>query len=94
VSSFTLGDNRELRFVNAESLVLHQLYWFGERGWEPQLLRWWRVDPARARSSATSLPANSWPDDAATAADRCGRACRRTASLAVATFAARQPIRD
>ena len=42
VTSFTLRDNRELAFVNAESLVLHQLYWFGEQGWEPQLLRWWR----------------------------------------------------
>jgi FkbM family methyltransferase len=42
VTTFTLADNRELRFVSAESLVLHQLYWFGERGWEPQLLPWWR----------------------------------------------------
>jgi FkbM family methyltransferase len=42
VRTFTLRDNRELMFVNAESLVLHQLYWFGEQGWEPQLLRWWR----------------------------------------------------
>jgi FkbM family methyltransferase len=42
VTTFTLRDNRELVFVNAESLVLHQLYWFGEQGWEPQLLPWWR----------------------------------------------------
>jgi FkbM family methyltransferase len=42
VTTFTLGDSPELRFVNAESLVLHQLYWFGEQGWEPQLLPWWR----------------------------------------------------
>ncbi len=42
VTTFTLGDNRELRFVNAQSLVLHQLYWLGEQGWEPQLLPWWR----------------------------------------------------
>ena len=42
VATFRLRDNPELRFVNAESLVLHQLYWFGERGWEPQLLPWWR----------------------------------------------------
>jgi FkbM family methyltransferase len=42
VETFTLGDNPGLRFVNAESLVLHQLYWFGERGWEPELLPWWR----------------------------------------------------
>jgi hypothetical protein len=32
VTTFTLRDNRDLRFVNAESLVLHQLYWFGEQG--------------------------------------------------------------
>jgi FkbM family methyltransferase len=57
VSSFTLGDNRELRFVNAESLVLHQLYWFGERGWEPQLLRWWRGCCRRA-SAILELGAN------------------------------------
>jgi FkbM family methyltransferase len=42
VTSFTLPDNPELRFVNQDSLVLSQLYWFGERGWEPQLLPWWR----------------------------------------------------
>src|SRR4029453_9117207 len=42
VATFTLPDNPGLRFVNAESLVLHQLYWFGEQGWEPQLLPWWR----------------------------------------------------
>jgi FkbM family methyltransferase len=42
VGTFSLADNRQLRFVNAESLVLHQLYWFGEGGWEPQLLPWWR----------------------------------------------------
>jgi FkbM family methyltransferase len=42
VTTFTLRDNRDLTFVNTESLVLHQLYWFGEQGWEPQLLPWWR----------------------------------------------------
>jgi FkbM family methyltransferase len=42
VTTFPLRDNRELIFVNAESLVLHQLYWFGEQGWEPQLVPWWR----------------------------------------------------
>ncbi len=40
--TFTLLDNRELSFVNADSLVLQQLYWFGEQGWEPALLPWWR----------------------------------------------------
>jgi FkbM family methyltransferase len=57
VTSFTLGDNRELCFVNAESLVLHQLYWFGERGWEPQLLPWWRR-ACRRSSAVLELGAN------------------------------------
>jgi FkbM family methyltransferase len=57
VATFTLGDNRELRFVNAESLVLHQLYWFGEQGWEPQLLPWWRACCRRA-SAILELGAN------------------------------------
>jgi FkbM family methyltransferase len=38
-----LADNPERRFVNADSLVLQQLYWFGEQGWEPELLPWWRA---------------------------------------------------
>jgi FkbM family methyltransferase len=50
VAAFTLGDNRELRFVSAESLVLQQLYWLGERGWEPQLLPWWRRFCRRSRA--------------------------------------------
>jgi FkbM family methyltransferase len=57
VGSFALGGNPELRFVNAESLVLHRLYWFGERGWEPQLLPWWRRCCARA-SAVLELGAN------------------------------------
>ena len=57
VTSFALPDNPELRFVNAESLVLHQLYWFGERGWEPQLLPWWRRFCGRA-SAILELGAN------------------------------------
>jgi FkbM family methyltransferase len=57
VTSFTLGDRPELRFVNAESLVLHQLYWFGEQGWEPQLLPWWRHF-CRCSSAILELGAN------------------------------------
>jgi FkbM family methyltransferase len=57
VASFALGDNRELRFVNAESLVLHRLYWFGQQGWEPQLLPWWRRCCGRA-SAILELGAN------------------------------------
>ncbi len=57
VRTFALGDNRELMFVNAESLVLHQLYWFGEQGWEPQLLPWWRRF-CRRSSAILELGAN------------------------------------
>lgn len=57
VTTFTLRDNRELAFVNAESLVLHQLYWFGEQGWEPQLLPWWRRF-CRRSSAILELGAN------------------------------------
>jgi FkbM family methyltransferase len=42
VSTFRLVDNPDLAFVSAESLVLSQLYWYGEEGWEPELLPWWR----------------------------------------------------
>jgi FkbM family methyltransferase len=57
VRTFSLRDNRQLRFVNAESLVLHQLYWFGEQGWEPQLLPWWRC-LCRRSSAILELGAN------------------------------------
>jgi FkbM family methyltransferase len=57
VTTFTLRDNRELVFVNAQSLVLHQLYWFGEQGWEPQLLPWWRRF-CRRSSAILELGAN------------------------------------
>lgn len=42
VRTFRLADNPARSFVNAESVVLAQLYWLGERGWEPELLGWWR----------------------------------------------------
>ena len=42
VSTFRPVDNPDLEFVAAESLVLAQLYWYGEEGWEPELLPWWR----------------------------------------------------
>ncbi|HZD73755.1 MAG TPA: FkbM family methyltransferase [Actinomycetota bacterium] len=57
VRTFALGDNRELEFVNAQSLVLHQLYWFGEQGWEPELLPWWR-HYCRRSSAIVELGAN------------------------------------
>jgi FkbM family methyltransferase len=58
VATFALGDNPGLRFVNhADSLVLDQLYWFGEQGWEPRLLPWWRWCCAQA-SAVLELGAN------------------------------------
>jgi FkbM family methyltransferase len=57
VGAFRLRDNPELTFVNADSLVLHQLYWFGEQGWEPQLLPWWRRF-CRGSSAILELGAN------------------------------------
>jgi FkbM family methyltransferase len=55
--TFTLTGNNALGFVNAESLVLHQLYWFGEQGWEPQLLPWW-LRFCRGSSAILELGAN------------------------------------
>ena len=43
VSSFSLVDDPDLRFVATDSQVLEQLYWSGEDGWEPELLPWWRA---------------------------------------------------
>lgn len=57
VQTFTLLDNPSLRFINADSLVLQQLYWFGEEGWEPELLPWWRYACRRA-SKILELGAN------------------------------------
>lgn len=42
VETFEVGSLAKLRFAAAESLVLQQLYWQGEQGWEPELLPWWR----------------------------------------------------
>jgi FkbM family methyltransferase len=42
VRTFPLADNPARSFATADSLVLAQLYWFGEQGWEPELLPWWR----------------------------------------------------
>jgi FkbM family methyltransferase len=42
VQTFRLADNPACSFASADSLVLAQLYWFGEQGWEPELLPWWR----------------------------------------------------
>lgn len=42
VTSFPLLDRPEISFLNADSMVLQRLYWFGERGYEPGLVAWWR----------------------------------------------------
>ena len=57
VSAFRLADDPDLAFVAAESLVLAQLYWYGEQGWEPELLPWWRASCRRA-GSVLELGAN------------------------------------
>jgi len=56
-STFVLADNPELTFVNADSLVLRQLYWLGQRGWEPELLPPWLHLCSRA-SSIVEIGAN------------------------------------
>lgn len=43
VERFRLADAPDLEFVAVDSQVLEQLYWAGERGWEPELLPWWRA---------------------------------------------------
>jgi FkbM family methyltransferase len=57
VSTFRLTDNPDLAFVAADSLVLAQLYWYGEEGWEPELLPWWR-QLCRRSESVLELGAN------------------------------------
>lgn len=57
VDTFTLPDNPALRFATADSQVLQQLYWFGEEGWEPELLPWWRY-LCRCSDSILELGAN------------------------------------
>jgi FkbM family methyltransferase len=50
VATFGLVDDPDVRFVAAESLVLAQLFWYGEQGWEPELLPWWRHFCRRSQS--------------------------------------------
>jgi FkbM family methyltransferase len=57
VSVFPLVDSPALRFVAADSQVLGQLYWWGEQGWEPELLPWWRR-LCRGSRSVLELGAN------------------------------------
>ncbi|MBV8995827.1 MAG: FkbM family methyltransferase [Pseudonocardiales bacterium] len=57
VRAFQLADNPARSFATADSLVLAQLYWFGEQGWEPELLPWWRYF-CRRSSAILELGAN------------------------------------
>jgi FkbM family methyltransferase len=57
VRTFRLADNPARSFVAADSMVLAQLYWLGERGWEPELLGWWSHLCRRA-SAVLELGAN------------------------------------
>lgn len=57
VQTFQLADNPARSFASADSLVLAQLYWFGEQGWEPELLPWWRY-LCRRSSAILELGAN------------------------------------
>jgi FkbM family methyltransferase len=52
VRTFQLADNPARSFAAADSLVLAQLYWLGEQGWEPELLPWWQY---LCRRSSTIL---------------------------------------
>lgn len=57
IQTFSLVDNPARSFVSGDSLVLAQLYWFGEQGWEPELLPWWRY-LCRNSSAVLELGAN------------------------------------
>ena len=57
VSTFRLVDNPHLQFVAVDSQVLGQLYWYGEQGWEPELLPWWRL-ACQSSHSVLELGAN------------------------------------
>jgi FkbM family methyltransferase len=57
VRTFALVDDPGLRFVAADSQVLGQVYWWGSRGWEPELLPWWRAFCAES-TSVLELGAN------------------------------------
>ncbi len=57
VESFQVDSRPPLLLTAGDSLVLQRLYWFGARGWEPALARWWRECVEHA-SSVAELGAN------------------------------------
>jgi FkbM family methyltransferase len=49
LTQFSPVDNPSISIVNKNSYIAERLYWFGERrGWEPEVLRWWRHWCARS----------------------------------------------
>jgi len=42
VTQFFVGDEPRVALVAGDSVVLQRLYWFGDRGWEPDVVRWWK----------------------------------------------------
>jgi FkbM family methyltransferase len=49
LTQFSPVDNPSISIANRNSYIAERLYWFGEkRGWEPEVLRWWRHWCARS----------------------------------------------
>ena len=49
LTQFSPADNPSISIANRNSYIAERLYWFGEkRGWEPEVLRWWRHWCARS----------------------------------------------
>jgi FkbM family methyltransferase len=58
LTRFSPVDNPSISIVNRNSYIAERLYWFGEkRGWEPEVLRWWRHWCARS-TNVLELGAN------------------------------------
>lgn len=57
VDTFRVDSKPPLLLAAGDSLVLQRLYWFGERGWEHAVVRWWTECVAYA-SSVAELGAN------------------------------------
>jgi FkbM family methyltransferase len=48
IGSFHLIDNTAIQLVEADSLVIRRLFWFGEQGYEQSEAGWWRYFCARS----------------------------------------------
>lgn len=71
IDTFRVDSKPPLLLAVGDSLVLQRLYWFGERGWELAVARWWTECVAHASSVAefganvgyyTALAGASRPD--------------------------------